>query len=106
MVLALACGSGGGDGGERRIGVRIANILGFDDEATRTIFGRDRHADFARKFAPFAALFAQALRGLVNVSIHAPARGATWLSAPSLPSRWRFNPRARAGRDEYVHLFP
>ena len=34
-----------------------------------------------------------------HVSIHAPARGATFSSTTKLPSSRRFNPRARAGRD-------
>ena len=33
-----------------------------------------------------------------RVSIHAPARGATW-RADDVQSEHRFNPRARAGRD-------
>ena len=34
-----------------------------------------------------------------QISIHAPARGATTLSRPSASIRRHFNPRAREGRD-------
>ena len=34
-----------------------------------------------------------------SVSIHAPARGATWSCRPGSPHHASFNPRARAGRD-------
>ena len=33
------------------------------------------------------------------VSIHAPARGATWMRYALKTPRSRFNPRAREGRD-------
>ena len=48
-----------------------------------------------------ATIRSGASRGPKRVSIHAPARGATrsWTSWP--PRRSSFNPRARAGRDQY-----
>ncbi len=39
------------------------------------------------------------LRSVGLVSIHAPARGATWSRRPGCRHPPRFNPRARAGRD-------
>ena len=44
-------------------------------------------------------LLAQHLRGdVLGVSIHAPAKGATWhIYSPN--AKWGFNPRARKGRD-------
>ena len=38
--------------------------------------------------------------GLVQVSIHAPARGATTTAEAAGPCLWSFNPRARTGRDQ------
>ena len=38
--------------------------------------------------------------GLADVSIHAPAGGATWITAFTCSIRLRFNPRARGGRDQ------
>ncbi len=37
----------------------------------------------------------------MTVSIHAPARGATWVRVPGSCPFKRFNPRPRAGGDEY-----
>ena len=47
--------------------------------------GRDRLKELARQIA--------------EVSIHAPARGATWAEAVDAYRRGGFNPRAREGRD-------
>ncbi len=48
------------------------------------------------------ALVPAAVR-LLDVSIHAPARGATGCPCWSTPARRSFNPRARAGRDGRGH---
>ena len=43
---------------------------------------------------------------LVEVSIHAPTRGATLRRLPKTPSRVCFNPRAHAGRDRRRNQIP
>ena len=37
--------------------------------------------------------------GAINISIHAPAQGATVNSIISMPSQNNFNPRSRTGSD-------
>ncbi len=81
------------------------HVEGFNPRARE---GRDHRAQRVRavgrrvsthapaRGATFAGIFRPAM---TDVSTHAPARGATRNSYPPYPSFWRFNPRAREGRD-------
>ena len=60
-ILALDAVLGAEDGAGSR--VCITDVLGFDDNTTRLQFGADLHADFAREFTAFTALFTQTLQG-------------------------------------------
>ena len=41
-----------------------------------------------------------------QISIHAPAKGATFSAYRCIPSKWNFNPRSREGSDiNNCHFF-
>ena len=70
--------------------ISIAYLEGEERFNPRARAGRDY-----RQLIPYTVLF---------VSIHAPARGATWFEFACPLRAKRFNPRARAGRDNIVKV--